>query len=233
MNTIINILLLLCLVFVLYQIGSKIFYHYHRKIKYTRIIQQIHTLYRDTNAFAIAKQAALQQDFNNEERTYGEIDLCTLLDLLARVAPKPNDVLYDLGSGDGKSVLAAKLCYPNLQVKGIEFVRPLHDIAIAKKALLQKHVQMSGQNFDVNLICDNILNQSFNDGNILFINATAFTPMTWEQILDKLLTLQPGTKVIVTTKTLPSSSFKKVYQGMELMSWGLTSTYIYEKTIRE
>ena len=103
-------------------------------------------------------------------------------------------------------------------VKGIEILPELHALAKEKS-----------QAFDLTLICDNLLNQSIVDANIVFINATGYDNPTWENILAKLLTLKPKTRIIITSKKLPEPTFISRYQGMEKMSWGLTSTYIYEK----
>ena len=199
-----------------------------RKTKYHAILKKLHTLYADTNTYEVAKQANRENSVSTEF-VYGEIDPIALLDLLAKIHPHQG-VCYDLGSGDGKTLLAIKLCYPQLNVIGIEKIPQLHALAKNKyQAYLEQH-KLNERDFSLTHHQQDILNFPFIYADILFINATAFEA-NWPQILIQLHQLKKGAKIILTTKTLPLDAFTKLYQGMEQMSWGLTSTYIYEKKL--
>lgn len=207
----IRIYLLFACLFVLLVIFIKKSYdHFYRKIKYQQILNQINKLYQNINPYQISKSERIGPEF-----TYGEIDLCALLDLMEIIRPQKNEIFYDLGSGCAKGALATKLRYPFLRVKAIEFVEALHKVALKSGDL------------GVILIQDNFLHYDFSDGNIVFINATAFSPNLWEQFLPKLQQLAKGTRILVVSKQLPEAFFLKKYQGMELMNWGHASTYIY------
>ena len=39
--------------------------------------------------------------------------------------------------------------------------------------------------------------------------------------------LNPGTRIIVATKSIQHVRFEMIYQGIELMSWGLCPVKIY------
>jgi SAM-dependent methyltransferase len=153
------------------------------------------------------------------ELTYGEFSIPVLFDLI-NTLPKFDQVkFYDIGSGAGKSALAVKLYRPEWHVTGIEYLPELHEIAI-------KHGQgHPGLHF----VCGDFLQHDFNDGNVVMINATAFNGDIWDQLHEKVLNVPTGTFVIITSKPLSETSFKKHYEGLHEMSWGFTSTYIYEK----
>ncbi|MBS0290633.1 MAG: hypothetical protein JSS07_11445 [Proteobacteria bacterium] len=219
--------LLLCGLIMLIPLGTVCFRHYKRRISYGRILKTIDSLFVNTNPFAIAKSARIQ---DSTEFLYGEIEICTLLDLVACTQPLSKQVFYDLGSGCGKTLFAVKLAYPFLKVKGIEMIDALHQLAVQKYDLYLAKSHLSSSAFELVLIHQNFIQVNILDADIIFINATAYSKATWEQILDKLIQLKVGTKVIITSKTLPATHFSKTYQGMEWMSWGLTSTYVYEKT---
>jgi hypothetical protein len=224
------LILVMGLCIVLYPIVKKISYRILRKRRYAEIIKELDALFLSINAFQLS-QAVRQDKMLESDFIYGEIDTCALLDLLDIIDPHPECVFYDLGSGVGKSSLAVKLRHPKMLVKGIELIHPLHVIAELKlKEYLDKK-DLTHLEFGLHFICDNILNQNISDGDIIFINATAYSQSTWNQILYKLIHLKPGAMVIVTSKLLPTPAFTKKYQGMELMSWGLTSTYIFEKVL--
>lgn len=202
---------------------------YYEQKKSQSIIQSIEGLFRDINPFAISKKAREALPNNPADLVYGEIDLTSFLNLLAKVHPQPHQVFYDMGSGCGKALMAAKLRYPTLQVKGIETLAPLHHMAQQKwQAYCQQH-PLSAQGSLITFICDNWLQQNIQDADIILVNATALSTAAWQQAVEQLIPLKQGLKIITTSKTLPSPLFNLKYQGMELMSWGLTSTYIYEK----
>lgn len=203
------------------------FDNYSRKKAYLPILKKIQFLYQDVNPYELSLKARSTQD--PTDLVYGEVSLCTLLDLMQKTLPKANERFYDLGSGDGKTLLTIKLRYPTLKVKGIELIPSLHQIAQLQAQRLQ---QMDPkQSLDITPICDNFLNYSFHDADIVFINATGLSSELWSLLADKLSLLKPGSRIILTSKRLPSPTFREYYRGMEKMSWGLTSTYIYEKIL--
>ncbi|HRE32268.1 MAG TPA: hypothetical protein PLD88_09875 [Candidatus Berkiella sp.] len=189
-----------------------------RRYHYRKILQRIAILYQSHNPYLIAQAA--KTEHSDENLTYGEIELCAFLDLLAQINPTQQDILYDLGSGAGKAVIAAKLRYPALTVKGIERLEPLCRLA---------QVVTPPDITKTYYINNDFLEIDFSEATILFINATGFSQTLWEPLVSKLLQLKAGTKIILTSKTLPDTSFTQRYAGMEKMNWGLCSTYIYEK----
>ncbi len=216
---IIGIILFVALLGICYRLTKPYYLIHRRQRDYRRILQTVAALYQQENPYIIAKEARNHEP--DDSLIYGEIDLCALLDLLDHIKPTSNDTLYDLGSGAGKALVAAKLRYPNMEVVGIEYLQPLHDLA-----------EEIGQSFPpphATYKNDNFLTADFSEATILLVNATAYSPATWEPLLVKLQALKQGTKIIVTSKELPSPAFVQCYGAMEKMSWGLCTTRIYEK----
>lgn len=195
--------------------------------KQRRVLQTVQQLFADTDPFSLAKQAR-EHLAGRDDLIYGEMLLNTWLELLTQLSLQPNQVFYDLGSGCGKIAIATKLRYPTLTVKGIEILSDLHHLA---KQKWQQHCRLNHltSNSQIQFIAGDFLECAFQDADIIFLNATAFSDTTWQQILVKLKSLKSGTQIVITTKLLPEAYFAKKYQGMELMSWGYASTYIYEK----
>lgn len=231
LEVVLSLVLIFSIGFILFPLLKKSYLKYQRKKQYRHIINEIDGLFSDINPYLLSQNSRPFVDVPASDLVYGEIDLVSLLDLLAIIRPTPNALFYDLGSGCGKPAIAVKLRYPTLKVKGIELLSALYDVSIMKlKEYHDKHA-LTQKEFDVTFICDNIVNQPFADADIIFINSTAFSPHIWEQILYKLVQLKVGAKIIITSKQLPAPTFKKHYEGMKLMSWGFTSTYIYEKIV--
>ncbi len=223
-NNTLYLLLLILAGLMLFPLARNAWLKHQRKRKYQSILNTLQRLYANTNPFDVAKQA---RNTNTTENVYGEIHPVALLDLLAKIPPQKG-LCYDLGSGDGKAMLAIKLCYPQLSVIGIEQVSQLHNIAQQKYHEYLKQHSLKAADFMLTHLQEDFSEFSFIDADILFINATALDT-SWPQILSKLRQLKPGARIIITTKTLPDDTFAKLYEGMEQMSWGLASTYIYEK----
>ncbi len=198
--------------------------------KYLKITKQINTLYKDVNPFKLSVEAREHyKHLTSEDLVYGEINIPTILALLRLISPKNNQVFYDLGSGSGKVMIATKLCYPNLTVKGIEVVTELQEMAKSRwHSLLKKHPKKLSHS-QIDFICANLLDSNFEEADIVFINATSFTAQTWQLLILKLDKLKIGSKILVTSKKLPQTSYQPLYIGSELMSWGFTTTSLYEK----
>lgn len=190
-----------------------------RHREYSQLIKTVNTLFLQSNPFFIAKEA--QTQYSGDSLTYGEISLCSLLDLLALIKPTTHDQFYDLGSGSGKAVIATKLRYPQMEVVGIERVQALHDLAEERgQSVPPPHAVF---------LCEDFLSADLSHATILLINATAFMPDVWAPLLVKLLGLKAGTKIIITSKQLPDDAFLMRYGAVERMSWGSVNTYIYER----
>lgn len=216
---IIGIVLMIALLGVCYRFARPYFHSYMRQRDYRRILKAVGAFYKHGNPYLIAKEA--RKNDPDDSLIYGEIDICALLDLLDYIKPTEKDVFYDLGSGAGKTLMATQMRYPYLKVCGIERLQGLHDLA---EEIGQSHPPPHPL-----FINDDFLNVDFSEATILLINATAFSPATWEPMLAKLAQLKSGTKVIVTSKTLPPPGFIARFGAMEKMSWGLCTTRIYEK----
>lgn len=194
--------------------------------RYREIIQDIALAYqRAPDPYYIAKKN--RERFPNNT-TYGAIEIPSLLDLISD-CDLSKGVFYDLGSGDGKTLLAVKLAYPQLEVRGIEMIPDLVEVSRAQyRRYLELH-QLSVADFKIEHIEGDFLTIDCADAAIIFINATGFETCFWEAVEAKLRQIKPLTKVIVTSKTLPCPPFRLMARHMEKMSWGFVATAIYEK----
>lgn len=99
---------------------------------------------------------------------------------------KPNDILYDLGSGDGRIVVAAAKKY-QIKSKGIEISWPL--------CLWSKlKIKWSGCGRTAKVKCGNFFKEDLSEATIVIFY---LTPQTIQQLIPKLKqNLRPGTKII-------------------------------------
>lgn len=165
----------------------------------------------------------------DKEFIYGEITFLSFYQILEKTEPKPGDIFYDLGSGTGKAVFTAGLSFDLAKSCGIELLPPLYEKAthILQNSQTICAKEQIAQLATLQFINDSFLNYPFNDANIIYIAATCLKDSTWEDLIQKMATLSAGTRIIVATKKIHHDLFELLYQGIDLMSWGLCPVSIY------
>jgi hypothetical protein len=227
-----------------YQIQSRLKRHAVRaelsghpeKERYLNTEKLLFKIYRPNKLSLATIKAFVTSHIRHIDFTYGEIEFLSFMMLLEKANPQPHEIFVDLGCGAGKAVLTAALGFNFSKVVGIELLPHLcvkaKDRIKRAYNLLESSQPMNQYVKQLNKI--EIINDNFNRYNIaqchvLFINATCFCAKTWTEILDRLTYLNAGTRVILTSRTLPKSHFRLLFQGRTLMSWGMNSVSIYEK----
>jgi len=167
----------------------------------------------------------------DKEFIYGEIDFLSFHNILEKAQPQPNDIFYDLGSGAGKAVFCAALFFDLSKSCGIELLLPLYLKAkerIDKASVLLQHSEAESRLKQIHFVNDSFLNFDFSDANIIYVAATCLHDTTWKKLINKMVKLKSGTRIIVATKSIQQKHFELIYQGIDLMSWGLCPVSIYK-----
>ena len=190
-------------------------------------IHILELLYKKVHAKSASKWYRLLNFIHNKEFIYGEIDFLSFYTILVRVSPSKQDVFYDLGSGSGKAVLSAMWFFNVKKSIGIELLPPLYH---------QSHLQLAQSNQwfvhnqieNIQFINDSFLDYDFGDADIIYVAATCLNDDTWNLLISKMASLKPSTRIIVATRMIHHEQFECLYQGIELMSWGLCPVKIYK-----
>ena len=66
---------------------------------------------------------------HNKSLIYGEVDFASFYTVLRKINAAPGQVFYDLGSGTGKAVFAARITQDFSKCIGIEILSKLHQQA--------------------------------------------------------------------------------------------------------
>jgi SAM-dependent methyltransferase len=198
----------------------------------TRILE---ALYKKVHAKASSIRYRLLHLIQDKEFIYGEIDFLSFYTILERTSPSAQEIFYDLGSGSGKAVVSAMLFFNVNQSIGIELLLPLYN---QSNTQLEKAIERFQQNDAereylpqmgrIQFINDSFLHYDFGDADIIYVAATCLTDATWNELISKMSRLKPGSRIIVTTRTIHHEQFESIYQGVELMSWGLCPVRIYK-----
>ena len=173
----------------------------------------------------------------SKEFIYGEIDFLSFHNILEKTKPQANEKFYDLGSGAGKGVFAAALYFNFSKSCGIELLEPLYNKAtnmLNKANSLLQHIHPNDQTYYLNrvstikFIKDSFLEYDFQEANVIYVAATCLSDTTWEILIHRMAKLKPGTRIIVATKSIQHKRFEMIYQGIDIMSWGLCPVKIYK-----
>lgn len=177
-------------------------------------------LFRGCHGKIISKRYRFLHFMRNKEFIYGEIDFLSFFTILEETKPQDGEVFYDLGSGAGKAVFTAGFFFNFSKVCGIELLEPLY--RLAKNQLIKVPLPK------LEFINKNFLEIDFSDADIIYVAATCLENSTWEKLINKMANLKPGSRIIVATKSIHHANFELIYQGIELMSWGLCPLTIYK-----
>ena len=209
-----------------------------KRADWSRIEKKAHILeelYKKVHAKSSSLRYRLLHLIQDKEFIYGEIDFLSFYTILERTSPSNQDVFYDLGSGSGKAALSAALFFNVNKSVGVELLPPLYEQSntLLKKAIQrfqQKDIEKIylPQMDRIQFINDSFLHYDFGDADIIYVAATCLTDTTWNELISKMARLKPGSRIIVATRMIHHEQFESIYQGIELMSWGLCPIRIYK-----
>jgi SAM-dependent methyltransferase len=162
-------------------------------------------------------------------------------------------VVMDLGSGNGRVLMAASLAYPFQKAIGIEIVPELHQEALENlkrwnqyqyQILPQQVQQGPGVNVDeeapqttmtiMEFICGDFRDSSLEipSADLIFCHATVFNPSLMAALQQLCDACQPGTIFVMVTKPLQESlnnNIQTLEEWRLRMNWGEATVYIQKK----
>ena len=173
-------------------------------------------------------------DNRNSSLTYGEIDFASFYKILRDIPSwcRKNGTFYDLGSGTGRAVLAARMLQDFSVCHGIEILEGLHHeagIVVENYFSSSSFLQYFGVPTSVNIACGSITDYDWSDGDIVFANSTCFSLDLMQRISDLAERLQEDALVITFTKSLQSEAFEIFKRIRYKMSWGPATVYMHRK----
>ncbi|MFO1259021.1 MAG: class I SAM-dependent methyltransferase [Gammaproteobacteria bacterium] len=200
-----------------------------QQTRYQHAKKTLQQAYKNVNPAYLSKQTRDEMNIQDDAFVYGEIDPQSLLNLIEIAKPKKNEVFYDLGSGSGRAAIAAALCFDFAEVVGIEFLRPLYLLSQNQWSMIQ--AEQNTKNIKLSFTCGDYYDLDISAADIVFFNATACRGDKWEKILAKFKELPVGSRLILTSHRIQDVMFESLYEGLQLMSWGMNSAYVYRKVL--
>jgi precorrin-6B methylase 2 len=101
---------------------------------------------------------------------------------------KDGDVVYDLGAGDARALVAMKKRFPNVQATGIEYIPSVWFLGKVRIWLSRKNITF---------LCGDALKKNVSDADCIFLYLIPKMMKQLEEKFDK--ELKPGTRVVSYT----------------------------------
>jgi len=163
---------------------------------------------------------------------YGEVEFDSFYRVLRKINPPPGLVFYDLGSGTGKAVLAARFAYDFSKCIGVEILTSLHRQALTVlqryESKFKPHLAM-GQSQHVMVYEGSFLDYDWSDGDLVFANSTCFDDFLMGSLSDMAGRLKAGAIVVTFTKCMTNAAFELLERKRYRMSWGPATVFIHRK----
>ncbi|CAK94898.1 unnamed protein product (macronuclear) [Paramecium tetraurelia] len=169
---------------------------------------------------------------NSKQICLKQKEFTSLSVVFQQVSPKKGGVFYDLGSGIGKSVIAASLMHQFDICKGIEFLHSLHEQACKLKQEVEKQKSLIEEEMEqigikdyhqpkIEFINGDFQELDWSDGTFLFASTTCFEPDLMNQLSKKAEDLKEGSYFITVTKTLEPQTCWDLIKSIQVqLSWG-------------
>lgn len=171
-------------------------------------------------------------------------------------APPPR-AFWDLGSGEGVPVLVSALCFPCFDKSvGVELVVKLHALACrhmdttarvldGSAPCLPAHPRPPVAPFactgseeggalaprvaTVELVCGDFLVEDWTLAAVVFCNGTCYQDDVLTPLYKKAEKLRPGAIFCITSQTVVSPLFERVWEGVVPSSWGTATARAYRR----
>jgi SAM-dependent methyltransferase len=196
----------------------------------------LYQLYQDISPTAVSINCRKKLGvYNQYSFIYGESHLPSLYEIFNEVKPKEGEVFYDLGSGSGRVVLFAALNFPFAETIGVELLDDLFDLSQKKLELFYKKLPditnlANSKMGKINFIHDDFTKIDIKKADVIYIASTCFEEKLMQNLAEFLAEqVKVGTRIITSTKHLPSKSFKINKSKLYQMEWGQVTIIFQEK----
>lgn len=140
--------------------------------------------------------------------TYGEIDPESTKALLEKVGAKPGERYYDLGAGDGKTVMVAWLM--GLNATGVELVPNRFQASCTALERLRKLPAPATASKNLQFFQGSILNLDFSDADILFVQNLCFDWDLTKGVARAAKAMRKGARILSYSALPGFADFKKI-----------------------
>ncbi|MCE7871061.1 hypothetical protein DYH09_11880 [bacterium CPR1] len=171
--------------------------------------------------FMVCRRELKASGLPQSDSTFGETPLLTAHRLLSELSVGPADVLVDLGSGRGQTVLLAALAFGARGV-GLEVLPTFvgrarwlaHSLAIEDQVSFEQRDFRSGP---------------LPEGTLYLLSATCLEKESWRQVQSTMVEAPAGARALVVSSPLPGLCWETQWVRPVEYSWGIAQTYLQRR----
>ncbi|MBI2839387.1 MAG: SAM-dependent methyltransferase [Acidobacteria bacterium] len=193
----------------------------------------VERLYADVRPYEISHDSRSQLADRDESFRYGEIVPTALNEMLREYPADDTRILYDLGSGTGRTVFLAALLFDFAKLVGVELLGGLHRAAQRKlgeyDAQIRPGLPRAKQKLIIEFRNEDIGETDFSEADVVVAHATCFQPLLMERLARQAERLKPGSRMILVGKSISSPMFSLEKVEPHEMDWGRTPVFFLTK----
>lgn len=152
--------------------------------------------------------AANASNGHKNAATYGEIDPDSTKALLEKINAKPGERYYDLGAGDGKTVMVAWLM--GLHATGVELVPNRFQASCAALDRLKKLPAPASASKNLQFFQGSITKLDFSDADILFVQNLCFDWELTKGVAHAAKAMRKGARILSYSPLPGSADFHSI-----------------------
>lgn len=200
----------------------------------TQALAAVDACYSCIDGYAIARQERAAQRAAGivvDGIQYGEVKPSSFAQVLAWLAPEPEDVFVDVGSGTGRAVLTSAALYPLGGAIGIEIQPNLHTAAMIAHTKLDWSAAATGAERVQFCLEDGLASGATwpASATLVFCTTTCFTDEMLATFTRLAARLRQGARVAITTRGFKGAPFELLQSGLLPYAKGALTFHIYRR----
>lgn len=202
---------------------GRVIMRYYCDISFLKIDTTLLMSYLFCNPFGISKQFLMHKE-EKDVYTYGETPLTTLAVIAKSCQLLPQDVVFELGCGRGRTCFWLRH-FIGCQVVGVDYVPTF--IQKAQQVKEQFHVQ------GVSFRLEDLFQTDLQGATVIYLYGTCFSDHEIGHLIKRFSQLPEGVKIITVSYALrdiqPKAPFPVLKQFAVPFTWGTADVYLQIK----
>lgn len=202
---------------------GRVVMRYYSDIPFLKIDTTLLMSYLFSNPFGISKRFLMRKGENNVY-TYGETPLTTLAIIAKSCQLSPQDVVFELGCGRGRTCFWLRQ-FIGCQVVGVDYVPTF----IQKAQRVKERFHVQGVSFRL----EDLFQTDLQGATVIYLYGTCFSDHEIGRLIKRFSQLPEGAKIVTVSYALrdiqPEALFPVLKQFAVPFTWGTADVYLQIK----
>lgn len=201
----------------------RVIYRYYRSWPFAKADLSLILMYFFDNPFSINRRFFTHRT-NSQEYTYGETPLTSLDSIAKEARITPQDVVYELGSGRGRTCFWLNH-FMRCKVVGIELIPAF----IQRAKRIQRKLKIKGVEFKES----DFMKADLHAATVVYLYGTCLEDTTIKKLISHFKSLKKGTRIITVSYPLSDYAEPDQFEIMKRFAvpftWGEADVYVQIK----